>query len=177
MRRIRLVILPGILLGLLAGCGSPPPPKVDLLIPVNAKCTTCEDFIRCDSGSANAAVYDPTFDLYRLEPKGILAQLATVWEFLIQLFHTRTEDFRPLSVYSQRPGESEVFDRIVTRDAEARTDLVARRIHLPSGWIDQVTGDWHGTDDTLRGSCRLLKPAEGREILKLFTEPATAGPS
>lgn len=176
MRRIGLVILPGILLGLLAGCGSPPQPKVDLLIPVNAKCTTCEDFIRCDSGSGNAAVYDPTFDLYRLEPKGILAQLATVWEFLIQLFHKRTEDFRPLSVYSQRPGDSEVFDRIVTRDAEARTDLVAHRIHLPSGWIDQVTGDWHGTDDNLRGSCRLLKSAEGREILKLFTE-TTGGPS
>jgi len=172
MRRILLVIL----LGILAGCGSPPP-KVDLLIPVNAKCTTCEDFIRCDSGSANAAVYDPTFDLYRLEPKGILAQLATVWEFLIQLFQTRTEDVRPLSVYSQRPGESEVFNRIVTRDAEARTDLVAHRIHLPSGWIDQVTGDWHGTDDTLRGSCRLLKPAEGRELLKLFSEPATGGSS
>jgi len=176
MRRVVLVTLSGILLSLLAGCGSPPP-KVDLLIPVNAKCTTCEDFIRCDGGSANAAVYDPTFDLYRLEPKGILAQLATVWEFLIQLFHTRTEDFRPLSVYAQRPGDSEVFDRIVTRDAEARTDLIAHRIHLPSGWIDQVTGDWHGTDDTLRGSCRLLKPAEGREIIKLFTEPATGGPS
>ncbi len=172
MRGILLVVL----LGMLAGCGSPPP-NVDLLIPVNARCTTCEDFIRCDGGRANAAVYDPTFDLYRLEPKNILAQLATVWEFLIQLFHTRTEDFRPLSLYAQRPGETEVFKRTVTRDAEARTDLVANRIHLPSGWIDQVTGDWHDADDSIRGSCRLLKPAEGREMLKLFAETSTGGPA
>ncbi|MBL8200375.1 MAG: hypothetical protein JNK40_05320 [Chromatiales bacterium] len=172
MRGILLVIV----LGMLAACGSPPP-TVDLLIPVNAKCTTCEDFIRCDGGIENAAVYDPSFDLYRLEPKGILAQLATVWEFLIQLFHTRTEDLRPLSVYAQRPGESSAFNRTITKGLEARTDLVAHRIHLPSGWIDQVTGDWHGTDDSRRGACRLLKPAEGREVLKLFAEPATGDPS
>ncbi|MEQ1800746.1 MAG: hypothetical protein ABL989_02420 [Gammaproteobacteria bacterium] len=168
MRRILLVVL----LGMLAGCGSPPP-KLDLLIPVNAKCTTCEDFIRCDGGSANAAVYDPTFDLYRLEPKSMLAQLATVWEFLIQLFHTRTEDVRPLTVYAQRPGESDAFNRTITKNAEARTDLVAHRIHLPSGWIDQLTGEWHGTDDNLRGTCRMLKPAEGREVLKLFADIPT----
>jgi hypothetical protein len=164
MRRILLVVL----LGVLAGCGSPPP-EVDLLIPVNAKCTTCEDFIRCDGGSANAAVYDPTFDLYRLEPKSILAQVATIWDFLIQLVYTRTEDFRPLSIYAQRPGDSEAFNRTITRDAEARTDLVTHRIHLPSGWIDQVNGDWHGADDGIRGSCRVLAPAEGRELLKLFS--------
>jgi len=171
VRRILLVVL----LGMLAGCGSPPP-KVDLLIPVNAKCTTCEDFIRCDGGSANPAVYDPTFDLYRLEPKSMLAQLATVWEFLIQLFHTRTEDIRPLTIYTQRPGESAVFDRTVTKDAEARTDLVAHRIRLPSGWIDQVNGEWHASDDSIRGACRVLQAVEGRELVKLFAEPATGGP-
>lgn len=171
MRRILLAVL----LGMLAGCGAPPP-TVDLLIPVNAKCTTCEDFIRCDAGSANPAVYDPTFDLYRLEPKSMLAQLATVWEFLIQLFHTRTEDFRPLTIYAQRPGATAVFDRTVTKDAEARTDLVAHRIHLPSGWIDQVNGEWHAGDDSIRGACRLLQAAEGRELVKLFSEPATGVP-
>ena len=172
MRAILLVVL----LGMLVGCGAPPP-KVDLLIPVNAKCTTCEDYIRCDGGSTNAALYDPVFDLYRLEPKSILAQLATVWEFLIQLFHTHTEDFRPMSIYAQRPGVSGALDRTITRNAEARTDLLAHRIHLPAGWIDQVTGDWHGTDDSIRGSCRLLKPAEGRELLELFAEPATGDSS
>jgi hypothetical protein len=165
VRPILLVIL----LGVVASCGAPPP-KVDLLIPVNARCTTCEDFIRCDGGSSNPAVYDPTFDLYRLESKSMLAQLATVWEFLIQLFHTRTEDFRPLTIYAQRPGESAVFDRTVTKDAEARTDLLTHRIHLPSGWIDQVNGEWHATDDSIRGSCRALKAVEGRELVKLFAE-------
>lgn len=165
MRRILLVLL----LGMLAGCGSPPP-KVDLLIAVNARCTTCEDFIRCDGGSSNAAVYDPSFDLYRLEPKGVLAQLATVWEFLIQLFHTRTEDFRPLTVYEQRPGDSAGLRRTATGNAEARTDLVRNRIHLPEGWIDQITGAWHGADDAIQGSCRLVPPVEGRELIKLFAD-------
>lgn len=172
MRKSLLVIL----LGLLVGCGSPPP-KVDLLIPVNAKCTTCDDLIRCDGSLANAAVYDPAFDVYRLEPKGVLAQLATIWEFLIQLIHTRTEDVRPLSIYAQRPSESNDFSRTVTRDAEARTDLVAHRIHVPSGWIDQVNGDWHDHDGRVRGACRVLERVEGRELLKLFDEPTVGATS
>ncbi len=165
-------ILPVIVLLMLAGCSSPAPP-VELLIPVNARCTTCEDFIRCDGGSANAAVYDASFDIYRLEPKGTLAQLATVWEFLIQLFYTRTEDLRPLSIYAQRRGETEAFKRSTISNAEARIDLVQHRIHLPEGWIDQVTGERHGKGDALRGFCRVLAPADGRELLELFAEPTT----
>ena len=164
-------ILPAIILLVLASCSSPAPP-VELLIPVNARCTTCEDFIRCDGGSANAAVYDASFDIYRLEPKGTLAQLATVWDFLIQLFYTRTEDLRPLSIYAQRRGETEAFKRSTTGNAEARIDLVQHRIQLPEGWIDQVTGERHGADEALRGSCRVLGPADGRELLKLFAEPS-----
>ena len=170
MRKVLLMVL----VGVLVGCAAPTP-QADLLIPVNAKCTTCEDFIRCDGGSGNAAVYDPSFDLYRLEPKGTLAQLATVWEFLIQLFYTRTEDLHPLSTYTQRRGETEAFKRSTTGNAEARIDLVQHRIHLPDGWIDQVTGERHGTDDAYRGACRVLAPADGRELLKLFAEPAAGG--
>lgn len=171
MRRVLLVVL----LGMLVGCGSPPPP-VELLIPVNAKCTTCEEFIRCGGTTGNAAVYDPSFDIYRLEPKGTLAQLATVWEFLIQLFYTRTEDFRPLSIYAQRRGFTEAFERSTRPKAEARIDLVLHRIYLPDGWIDQVTGERHGADDALRGACRVLTPADGRELLKLFAESPAGSP-
>ncbi|MEO8223179.1 MAG: hypothetical protein ABI661_00085 [Gammaproteobacteria bacterium] len=170
MRRILLVAL----MGMLAGCAAPLP-DTNLLIPVNALCTTCEDFIRCDAGSSNAAVYDPSFDLYRLEPKGVLAQLATVWEFLVQLFHTRTEDVRPLTVYTQRAGPAAGLQRAMAGKAEARTDLVAHRIHVPEGWIDQLSGGWHGADDGVRGVCRLLKPAEGRELLKLFADAGKDG--
>ena len=165
LRRVSYAILAAGLMG----CSSPEP-QVQLLIPVNDKCTTCEDFIRCDGGSANAAVYDPTFDIYQLKPKGTLAQLATVWDFLIQLFHTRTEDVRPLSVYAQRRDEAEAFKRSTTGNLEARIDLVQHRIRVPEGWIDQVTGEWHGADDTPRGTCRIVASADGREFLKLFTE-------
>ena len=171
----RIVLLFG--LGMLAGCGSPPP-KIGLLIPVNALCTTCDDLIRCDGASANAAVYDPSFDLYRLEPKGTLAQLATVWEFLIQLVYTKEEDQRPLSMYQQRQGYREAFERKLAGSGEARIDLVRHRINLPEGWIDQANGEWHGADDSLRGFCRVLTPLEGRELLKLFTDrPADPKPA
>lgn len=169
MRRL----LPVVLLTLLTGCASPLP-EAELLIPVNAKCTTCEDFIRCEGQAGNAAVYDPSFDIYQLKSKGALAQLATVWEFLIQLFHTRTEDFRPLSIHAQRPDNQGTFSRSTTAEAEARIDLVQHRIYLPDGWIDQVTGERHGADNLPRGFCRVLPPADGREMLKLFT-PSTAG--
>lgn len=168
--------LPALLLAMLVGGCGPSPPGIDLLIPVNAKCTTCEDFIRCDAGSTNPAVYDPAFDIYRLEPKGTLAQLATVWEFLIQLFYTRTEDHRPLSVYSQRQTSSGEVARSVTPGEQARTDLLQNRIFVPQGWIDQVTGARHGEDGQLLGVCRLLKPAEGREMLQLFAEAPGGGP-
>ncbi len=174
-RDLRPVVYGALVFGLL-GCNSPEP-QVQLLISVNAKCTTCEDFIRCDGGSGNAAVYDPTFDIYQLKPKGTLAQLATVWEFLIQLFHTRTEDLRPLSIYSQRPGDTAAFKRTTTGNAEARTDLVVHRIYLAEGWIDQVNGEWRGPNGALRGSCRLLTPADGRELLKLFAEETAGGPA
>ena len=174
MRRFPPVLVVGI--GLLTGCAAPAP-KVELLVPVNALCTTCDDFIRCDAASANAAVYDPSFDLYRLEPKGTLAQLATVWQFLIQLVHTREEDQRPLSTYQQRRGYREAFERKSVGRGEAHIDLVRHRIDLPEGWIDQVNGEWHGRDDSLRGSCRVLTPVEGRGLLKLFTDRRPAGDS
>ena len=164
----------GVLAAGLLGCSSPQP-QLQLLIPVNDKCTTCEDFIRCDVGSVNAAVYDPTFDIYRLKPKGTLAQLATVWDFLIQLFYTRPEDVRPLSVYAQRRDETEAFKRSATENLEARIDLIQHRIRLPEGWINQVNGEWHGAGDTPRGSCRLLAAADAREVLKLFAEPPSGG--
>ena len=170
MRKVLLFLF----VSLLVGCAKPLP-QAELLIPVESKCTTCEDFIRCDGGSSNAAVYDPSFDIYRLEPKGIVAQLATVWEFLIQLFYTRTEDLRPLSVFAHRLDSTEPFKRVTAGAAEARIDLVQHRIHLPDGWIDQVTGERHGPDDAPHGACRLLAPAEGRALLKLFPEPAAGG--
>ncbi|MEO8224059.1 MAG: NADH-quinone oxidoreductase subunit H, partial [Gammaproteobacteria bacterium] len=122
-------------------------------------------------------MYDPTFEIYRLEPKGTLAQLATVWEFLIQLIHKRTEDFRPLTIYAQWPSTTAGIQRTTTGNAEARTDLIQHRIYLPEGWIDQITGEWHGANDAPRGVCRMLAPADGREALKLFSQPTIVEPT
>ena len=155
----------------LAGC-HPAPPWPELRIPVNAKCTTCQDFVRCDEGSNNAAIYHPAFDLYVLQPKGFLAQLATVWDFLVQLVHTPSKDQRPLTIYAQRFGPGGGIERTVQKDLEVGLDLVQHRIVLPDGWIDQGRGGWFGPGGVPRGVCRLLAVGEGREWVRLFAESA-----
>jgi len=167
MRRIVAVTL-----GLwLAGCGSPPAGP-ELVIPVNALCSDCTTYVRCDAGSGNAAVFDPTFDLYALQPKGTLGQIATIWEFLVERVSPRKVDTRPMVVYQQRAGVTQAIDRKVQRDLTARTDLVQHRIQVPEGWVDQATGGWHGADGTLRGNCRVLTREEGAEVAGLFDTPS-----
>lgn len=164
MRRIATLAL-GLLL---AGCGGPPADDAQLLIPVNALCADCTTFVRCDAGSGNAAVFDPTFDLYELQPKGTLGQIATIWAYLVERVSPRTVDRRPLVSYQQRAGTIQAFDRRVNHSLTVETDLVRHRIQVPDGWIDQSTGGWHGTDGALRGHCRILSREEGREVAGLF---------
>jgi hypothetical protein len=169
MRKLLLIAC----IGLLAGC-QPAPTGVDLSIPINARCTTCNDYVRCDGAAGSAAIYDPTFDLYHLQPKDLLAQIATIWDYLVQMLRAKSEDRRPLTIYSQRPGRDRAFDREVTRDSEARIDLVTHRIEVPGAWVDQQTGAWHHDNDQVAGQCRLLSRDEGRQLAELFAEPAPA---
>lgn len=147
---------------------TPEPNDTTLLIPVNPLCTTCDDFIHCDTTTAQDNA-DPTgtYMLYHLRPKSSLAQMATIFDFLLQAFRQREEDLRPLSAYA--PGtEGPQFDP----DAEAVTNLLSHRISVPDGWIDQVNGDWHGANDGIRGRCRLLPIAEGRQLIKQLRQNA-----
>lgn len=153
---------------LLAGCGGRPAHDEGLVVPVNALCANCTTYVRCDAGSGNAAVFDPTFDLYELQPKSTLGQIATIWEFLVERVSPRKVDTRPMVMYQQRAGAIQAFDRRVTRDLTVDTDLVQHRIQVPDGWIDQATGEWRGTDGALRGHCRILTREEGRETAGLF---------
>lgn len=170
MRKFAVVLL-GMLL---AGCGAPPEQE-QLLIPVNPLCSNCVTFVRCDAGSGNPAVFDPTFDLYEMQSKDLWGQVATIWAFLVERVAPRTVDHRPLVVFQQRPGATQAFDRRVLRDLTVDTDLVQHRIQVPEGWVDQATGGWHGADGALRGTCRMLTREEGREVARLFEPAATAG--
>src|SRR5512134_2693400 len=67
--------------------------ETTLLIPVNALCTTCNDFIRCDpaAGPDGGAATDD-YVLYHLRPKSMLAQMATIFDYLLQAVRQRKED-------------------------------------------------------------------------------------
>lgn len=139
---------------LLAAC-TPKPSDLKLAIPVNALCTTCDDFVRCEASGTT----DGSYQLLHLENKTFWAQIATIWDFLVQAIHERKEDRRPLAIYASAGGPAQ-------RGADAVTDLVQHRIAVPDGWIDQVNGEWHGTDGVVKGQCTLLPLPEGRELVK-----------
>lgn len=156
---------------LLSACGGTPPTG-DLAISLNPRCTTCDDFVRCEPDQSNAAVYDPSFELYHLKPKGTFAQIMTIFDYLADSFRERREDRRPMAVYVQRRGTAQAFDRQLSPNEIARIDLTASRLIVPGGWVDQTNGAWYAEDGTRRGQCRALTRQEGRELAALFGPPA-----
>jgi hypothetical protein len=131
---------------------------VRLEIPINALCTTCNDFIRCDRAQVpDSPIADMGATLYHLRPKSFFAQIATILDYLLQAFRDREADRRPLTVYRGATA----------RESEAVTDLLRHRITVPDGWIDQVNGEWYEGTQAI-GRCRLLTMADGRKLLQEF---------
>jgi hypothetical protein len=152
---------------LLAACARQEP-LPELLIPINPLCTTCNDFIRCDAAARpGEPVQGGDYTMFHLQPKSMLAQMATIFDFLLQHFRQREEDRRPVAVYSTRRRGLEPVT-----GAEAVTDLRRHRIAVPEGRIDQASGAWHGADGALLGQCRLVPVAEGRQLTARLREPA-----
>jgi len=141
-----------------AGC-APRDAAPELVITISPQCTTCDDFIRCAPDAA-ATGAEATVTVYHLAPKSATAQLATIFDYLTQLFRQRTSDRRPLNVY--RPGTNARGE--VTTGGEAVLDLVAYRIEVPGAWIDQRTGQWHALGDATPGRCAILPRAEGMAL-------------
>lgn len=138
------------------------PAEVDLLIPINPLCTVCDDFIRCSAGPAG----DGAATIFHLGHKTFLAQVLTIFDYPMRVFRERESDERPLAIYP--PGSTAPEP---ATGAVATTDLVAHRIAVPGGWIDQATGAWHGSDDLVKGSCTLMPVAEGRQFVRGLRAP------
>lgn len=167
MHRILLVML----VALLAGCGGKPP-EPELPIPVNVRCSTCTDHIRCENDAGNPAVGDQAFMLYALEAKGPGNEITSITEYFLQFVEPKTRFTRPLSVHVQTISASGQPERRTSRELTATMDRTTHRIELPDAWIDQRNGTWHGKDDSLRGTCRLLNRQEGELAASLFLEQA-----
>lgn len=164
MRRILLLML----VVVLAGCGAKPPPT-DLLIPVNVRCSTCTDYMRCEAPVVNPAPGEQAFSLYILEARGPGNEITSITEYFLQFAEPKTRYTRPLSVHVQTGGKA---GRRSSLGLTAIIDQRAHRIELPDAWIDQRNGEWHGQDDRLRGTCRTLSREEGRQVAGLFVEIA-----
>ncbi|MGA1424793.1 MAG: hypothetical protein ACO329_09930 [Steroidobacteraceae bacterium] len=148
---------------LLAGCGSTamPLPSDQLLIRINLLCTTCDDFIRCRGPSDT----DDSYTLYRLREQSFWAQVATIWDYLIQRIRPKTAHTRPIIVYARSGG----LRRVVSEEGSARVDAALGQITLPDSRIDMRDGRWFTKDDGLQGRCEPLNRREGyawvRELL------------
>lgn len=142
---------------LVSGCdrGSAPLPSESLQIRINLLCTTCDDFLRCDA--SGAASETQSYRLYRLREKSFWAQIATIWDYLIQLVRRKTTDVRPLSIYENQ-GE---VRRITSSVGKARVDAAAGLIQLPDSTIDMRNGEWRTPTGALQGQCRTMPRREG----------------
>lgn len=127
-------------------------------IHLNVYCTTCDDFIRCQSGAEE-------YTLYRLRAKTFWAQIATIWDYLIARIRPKTTDTRPLTVYLASGERKELL-----RDGlSARIDLAASILVLPDARIAMQAGEWRTVTGEPQGRCVTLPRRDGyafvREVL------------
>ena len=153
MKRLAATI---VVLLALAGCGPLPGPERELAIEVNDLCTTCVEFLRCEADGSAAG----SLTLYVLEQKSFMAQIATIWQYLVQYINPRKTDQRGVTVWTAS-GQGAA----TSTSGQAEQDLVTFQIRLPGARIDQYSGAWYGAGDTRLGNCRLLTRAQGRELL------------
>jgi hypothetical protein len=131
-------------------------PPEQLQIRINLLCTTCDDFLRCQS--------DPKSDdflLYRLREKSFWAQVATIWDYLIQSVRPKTADTRPLAIYEQSRSEEVISRKTVLESGRARVDLRSGLITLPDALIDMRNGEWRDLRGEILGSCSSMPRREG----------------
>ena len=167
---------------LLAGCsrGPQPLPAESLRIRINILCSTCDDFIACRMPPASAAVpvvppsptAPPPTVIYRLREKGFWAQVATIGDYLVQLFRRKVRDERPLTVYVEDRGQ-----RRVTGDGlRATVDLSTGVLAVPDGSIDLRDGAWRTVMGSPRGVCTTMPRREGYAFVRaLLGRPLPKG--
>jgi len=166
----------------LAACDRGPTalPAESLQIRINLLCTTCDDFLRCERRVDGAATLgtDPTqtYRIYRLREKSFWAQIATIWDYLVQWLRRKTSDERPLTVYLNDGDVRSVLDIA----GSARVDAAVGLISLPDSSIDMRNGDWRDLRGELQGRCKTMPRREGYAWVRSLLGrelPTTATPT
>jgi hypothetical protein len=153
----------------LSACGRPTGPQSskDFAIPINLRCTTCDDFIRCSSLDAipDSVTGGRDSVVYRLKEKTFWAQIATIADYLTQLVRDQTTDARPLAIYREHVG---VRTMEHDRDWRAQIDVLTARITVLDHAIDQRRGDWLDAADHKIGHCSVLPRRDGYALVRRF---------
>jgi hypothetical protein len=140
-----------------------------LRIPINLKCTTCNDFIRCTPAGAlgmpgQAQGSAPTGLLtLRLEEMGFWDQAGTIFLYMFQYIRPWTEGERPLTVYRE-DGASRSIEGGMVAQLDTRTAVVT----TPLGLIDQRSGRWSAPDGAVLGQCESMPRREGFRLVRQF---------
>ena len=158
LRSIALVV---VLVASTACTRSPEPlPRETLAIRINILCTTCDEFLRC----AAAPTADTDLRVYRLREKSFWAQVATIWDYLVQWIRRKTTDARPLSLYVERDGRRSITDP----PSMAQLDFVAGRIGLHDSNVDMRDGTWTSLSGEPLGRCEQMTRRDGYAMVRRF---------
>jgi hypothetical protein len=162
---------------LLSGCnagGSIVPPNDGFAIRLNLLCTTCDDFLRCrrepDDTVTVPGGREPRL-VYRLKEKSFWAQIATIGDYLLQLFRQKTTDERPLAIYRD-DGRQRTVEQAPTR---AFVDAAAGTLTLPDSRVDLRSGDWLNERGERIGRCEALVRRDGYAMVREFLGRTPAG--
>jgi hypothetical protein len=165
-----------LLLGV-AGCnaGKPlVPPNEGFAIKLNLLCTTCDDFLDCTRDSAPPPPAEPGARaprlIYRLKEKSFWQQVATIGDYLFQVFRQKRSDERPLAIYRD-DGIRRTIEQVPKR---VFIDAAAGTITLPDGVIDMRSGAWLDSRGERLGACQALVRRDGYALVREYLGRAPA---
>ncbi len=149
------------------------PPNDGFAIKLNLLCTTCDDFLHCrrepDDAVAPPGGREPRL-VYRLKEKSFWAQIATIGDYLFQLFRQKRTDERPVAIYRD-DGLNRTVEQLPTR---AFVDASAGTLALPDSRIDLRNGDWLNERGERIGRCEVMVRRDGYQMVREFLGRAPA---
>ena len=174
----RVVLAPLAALTLLSACnaGKPlVPPNDGFAIRLNLLCTTCDDFLHCRREQDDAVTppggREPRL-VYRLKEKSFWAQIATIGDYLFQLFRQKSTDERPVAIYR----DDGLRRTVETLPTNAFVDAAAGMLTLPDSRVDLKSGAWLNERGEPIGRCEAMVRRDGYAMVREFLgrSPAAA---
>lgn len=154
-RTVRALLWCACCLGLMACQPKPGGEAIPQAIRINVFCSTCDNFLRCQSDGSE-------YTLYRLRGKTVWGQIATIWDYLIARVRPKQFDHRPLTVYGAAGDQKYILED----QLKATLDLQAATVRLPDALIDMRDGVWFSAAGVSQGQCELISNRDGYRFVR-----------